>query len=239
MGRLLKVYLMNIFRQKSFYICLFIDILFAVGIPLLSSLVLKAPNTIPVANRILQGLGVGIIPLLFITIFVCSDFTDGAAKNFIARGYTRRQLLFAKFITCLIAMFVYYLVEAIIILILFSKNGLGFNSSNIIMIIGSLIAIVAAIGFYVIIANTAEKLGAAIAINILVYTLMPTVFVIIPVLLKTDINLSKYWVTSLSSFLPEKGATIMDLLKLSGITIIYLVLLFEASNLIIKRKEVK
>lgn len=237
MGRLLKVYFMNIFKSKGYYICLLINILLSIVLPYIANIVTKAPST-TVAKEIVGILGVGIVEVIYITIFVCSDFTDGAAKNFISRGYTRRQLLYVKFIASLIAVYVFFIVQAGLLFAIY-HNSLGFDNSTIIYIVGALISTMAAVGFYVIVANTAEKLGLAIAINIVFFSLVPSLILLLMVILKTDINLSQYWVTTLISLVPSEGAKMMDLLKLSGITLLYLVILFELSNYIIKKKEVK
>ena len=238
MNRLLKVYLLNIFKQKGFYICLFINLLFTVLLPYVAELFVKSA-AIPVADRIIQLVDVGLIAMIYITIFVCSDYTDGAAKNFISRGYTRRQVLYAKFIASLIAVFSFFALNAIVTFAVFFDNGMKFDKSKIIILIGSLIASVAAIGFYVITSNTIEKLSTAITVNVIVYSLVPAAFLLIMTISKIDFDISNYWITGISGLIPKENAGITDLLKVIGITTGYLVLLFELSNYIIKKKEVK
>ena len=71
------------------------------------------------------------------------------------------------------------------------------------------------------------------------YTFIPTVLVLITSILKLNFPISIYWITQLYTLIPEEGAQIIDLIKVIGLTILYLILLFELSNFIIKRKEVK
>lgn len=238
MKRLLKVYLLNIYKQKGFYICLFINMFLIVLVPYLSTTLVKGDPT-PLSTRIISIVSVGLIELIYITLFVCSDYTDGAAKNFISRGYTRRQILYAKFIASIVAVFSFFLINTLVTIIVFYKDGLGFDKSSILALLGAIIASIANIGLYVIIANTIEKMGSSMTTNILVYTFVPTIITLALNLSHANIDLLFYWIGNLPSLIPVKDASILDLLKVTGMTIGYLVLLFELSNYIIKRKEVK
>lgn len=240
MNRIIKVFLKNMFTQKGFYICILIAFILNVFLSFFTNVILSDVKSTTVANQIssLFGSGLDITQVIFITLFVCADFTDGAAKNYIARGYTRRQILTGKFIVTLIGIAVFYLVESLGIFILFSKHGLGFTSGDGIYFIGSIASIIATVGLYVVIANTVEKLGTAMMINILLPSIIVLVLPILTKVLKLSFNLSEYWVSNLIMLLP-KVPTGKDLLLVIGIAFIYLIVLFEFSNYIIKRKEVK
>ena len=238
MKRLLKVYLLNIFKQKSFYICLAIDLFLSVIIGIIASKFSDQPG--PTVGANLPGIfTVTIIPAIYITIFATSDFTDGATKNFIARGYTRRQLLYGKYLASIIAIFTFFIVEGIVHTLGYMGNGFGFDEIFVIKMVGAIISSFAAIGFYVIVSNTLEKLSMAMTFNIILLSFFPMVSSILNSLLKIDFNIQGYWVTSLFSIIPETNAGIIDLLKVLGLTVGYLIILFELSNFIIKRKEVK
>lgn len=240
MNKIIKVFLKNLFTQKGFYICILIAFVLDVFIPFFSNIVLKSGQPITSSSQIcsLFGSGVGIIQTIFITLFVCADFTDGAAKNYIARGYTRREILTSKFIVTLIGISVFYLVEVLGAFILFSKNGLNFTSSDFMYILGCIACIIATTGLYVVIANTVEKLGTAMMINIILPSVIVLALPILDSVLKLNGNLISYWVSNLT-MLMSKAPTGKELFSVIGMSIIYLVILFEFSNFIIKRKEVK
>ncbi len=240
MNRIIKVYLKNVFTQKGFYICLFISSLLSLVFPFMLNVFSKTVNDIKVSSEIITALtgGVGIVETIFITIFVCNDFQEGATKNFISRGYTRRQLLTAKFLVSLIATLAFLLVNIVGIFVLYGKNGINFDNSIILYTIASLAALVVNVGLYVVISNTAEKLGIAIAINLLLPNVVGLLFLAISAAIKTDIILSNYWITGLTSLLSEPPV-FNEMLLVVGLSLAYLVLLFEISNFIIKRKEVK
>ena len=123
--------------------------------------------------------------------------------------------------------------------IFFSKNGLGFDKSIVLYVIGSLFAIAATnVGLYVVISNTAEKIGAAMAINLILPNFIGMVFPIISVITKTKIDYSNYWIGGLTGFM-STTPNLNQTLLVVGLSLLYLVILFEINNLIIKKKEIK
>ena len=237
MNRIIKVYLKNIFTQKAFYVCLGINCL-VILIGFITTFFVKSDVVHTAGSEIVSVLtsGIDIIITVFITLFVCSDYTDGAAKNYISRGYTRRQILTSKFIVSLIAVGVFYLAEAFLAFVLYAKNGLGFEPGSLLQVLGSFAAATATTGLYVVLANTIEKLGTAMMINIILPTTIGIVFPLLSKLVNFDI--SKYWVTGLPDLMSDVP-TISEFLLVLGISLAYLVVLFEVSNYIIKKKEVK
>ena len=240
MNRIIKVYLKNVFNQKGFYICLAINIAMNIIIPFIVGIFTHSNGDATVSSKIISILSgaVGIVEVIFITIFVCSDFSEGATKNFISRGYTRRQVLYAKFIVSMIATFVFLLTNILGTFIFYGKNEMGFDSSIILYAIGAIAALVANVGLYVVISNTVEKLGIAIATNLILPNVVNMVFPLISLAAKTDIDYSKYWITGLTELM-SNTPSFKEMLWVVAISLVYLVILFEVSNFIIKKKEVK
>ena len=240
MNRIIKVYLKNVFTQKGFYICLLINTILSVALPFMLGALTQTGEKMTVASVVLTALssGEGIIETIFITIFVCNDFSEGATKNFIARGYTRRQLLTAKFFVSVISTMVFLLVNIVGTFVFYSKNGMGFDSSIILYVIGSLAVLFANVGLYVVISNTVEKLGIAIAINLILPNVVSLLFPAISAITKSDVNFSNYWISGLTGLM-SYTPTIKEMLLVVGLSFAYLIILFEISNYIIKKKEVK
>ena len=240
MNKILKVFLKNMFTQKGFYICILISFFLNIALTFISGIISNTDNSITVADQLrsLFGSGLDITQTIFITLFVCADFADGAAKNYIARGYSRRQILTCKFIVTLVGILVFYVIQIIGAFIFFSKNGLGFIPGDFLYILGCIASTIATVGLYVVIANTVEKLGTAIMINILLPSIIVLILPIITNVLNLKIELISYWVGNLAMIM-SKIPTIKELLLVVGISLVYLILLFEFSNYIIKRKEVK
>ena len=238
MKRLLKVFLQNIFKQKGFYVCLGISVAIGLIIPFILGLFIKSNDlNMAFSQRLIDCFKLDIILVIFISLFVCSDFTDGTAKNYIARGYTRRQILYAKYIAILISIFIYFIACMLLTFALYAKDGVNLTSTNILVLVGTCIATMAMAGLYVVIANTAEKLSAGMTFNIIIYSFAGLAFTGIGALLKVK-DLENYWLPNIANTMP-KNAGIVDLLFVIGIAAIYLVVLFELSNFIIRRKEVK
>lgn len=240
MSRIIRVYLRNVFKQKAFYISLVISFLLNVLIPFIVGLFVDFIGNETVATEVISALisGIGIVETIYITMFVCSDFTEGATKNYIGRGYTRRQVLNAKYIVSLIAILAFLATYIIGDFICFSKNGLGFDKSIGLLVIGTLFTLAANVGLYVVIANTTEKIGAAMAINLILPNVIGMIFPAITIITKSKVDYSKYWISGLNNIM-SKTPNLNQTLLVVGLSILYLIVLFEISNLIIKKKEIK
>ena len=91
---------------------------------------------------------------------------------------------------------------------------------------------------YVVISNTVEKLGIAIATNLILPNVVNMIFPLISLAAKTDIDYSKDWITGLTELM-SNTPSFKEMLWVVAISLVYLVILFEVSNFIIKKKEVK
>lgn len=123
MGKLLRFEFRKLFRMKSFYVCLLIMAVMAfIGAKLTSSMpkeMVKELSYNLQSNYYGLTGGKGNFTLvmlsIIIPIFVCLDFTNGAIKNVVARGYSRTKIFFSKYIV------------AIFITLVFVLGNMGFN----------------------------------------------------------------------------------------------------------------
>ena len=130
MNRLIKFQVINMFKQKSFYVCLCLLILMG---PILTFIgAFNTPNyeTIKVMPQMVSLLSgeISLLSTIFIALFCCLDFNEGTTKNIIGRGYSRTQVLLSKYIVSLIGLFSFYIISFIVIFCLFGINGLGFEN---------------------------------------------------------------------------------------------------------------
>ena len=63
-------------------------------------------------------------------------------------------------------------------------------------------------------------------------------FPAISAITKSDVNFSNYWISGLTGLM-SYTPTIKEMLLVVGLSFAYLIILFEISNYIIKKKEVK
>lgn len=121
MGKLLKFEFRKLFRQKSFYICgailvgLIILSAFTMNMLMLmeQSMTAEGMSVEMIADTSifsglfmlitsLAGSDFSIVLAVFISLFVCADYTNGTLKNIIARGYGRISVYASKYIVSLI-----------------------------------------------------------------------------------------------------------------------------------------
>ena len=78
----------------------------------------------------------------------------------------------------------------------------------------------------------------AIAINLVLPNILGLVFPAIKLITKSAVDFFKYWISNLTELM-SKTPKVNEVLLVVVLALAYLVLLFEISNYIIKKKEVK
>ena len=236
MHKLLKLQLRNIFHNKLFYVCLIITLLTE---PILDfAMNFKAKAAIKVLPQVVSFLSseVGIISMIVVVLYCCFDFNEGTIKNIIARGYTRKQYLFTKYIASLIGLLVMYIITIIVTAILFIKNGLGFENIMIYQIINSAAGIIAYTVLYATISIILEKNGSAIIACLFGPNIIPLVLSVIDTNFK--LKLVDFWIDSASTKFTEKP-TFNNLTYSILYYAIYTVIFIIIGNQLFKNKEIK
>lgn len=210
MGKLLKFEFRKLQKSKSFYVCLFLSL----GMLLISGFSEKAlmgnPEEIgilyPLAGFVRDTLSNGNAILLtgiFVALFVCEDESCGTIKNIYAKGYSRENVFFAKYIVTLVGVLVIvlldFLVSYLFALAYFDKTA---EKGNLIVdIVGQIVVMLAYHSIFVAISVLMKKTGGAVALNIIGPSMVSLVLTLIDVTLKLkdklkDFLFSNYWVES-------------------------------------------
>ena len=116
MRNILKFEFHKLFRQKSFYICSAIMVVFSVlGIMITKSLAENNPELITGNLSGLSALLSAItsanfvmISGIFIALFVCTDHDNQTIKNIYSRGFSKTKVYISKLIVCLCAVIVMF-----------------------------------------------------------------------------------------------------------------------------------
>lgn len=238
MNRLIKFQVRNMFKQKSFYVCLCLLILMG---PILTFIgAFNTPNyeTIKVMPQMVSLLSgeISLLSTIFIALFCCLDFNEGTTKNIIGRGYSRTQVLLSKYIVSLIGLFSVYIISFTVFFFLFGVNGLGFESAMIYSIINSIFRIIAYTIFFSTISFILEKNGSAIIACLFAPSIIQTLLSLIDSKLKIDI--SKYWITNVSNeFLSDSSLTNLNYSII--FYIIYVMIFVILGVYVAKKKEIK
>lgn len=238
MKKLIKMQVRNVFHNKLFYVCLAIALLLSLGVNSLATLLSKDAAATPALEKVVEQFTseIDIIGMIFITVFCTFDFTEGTTKNIIARGYTKAQLLFSKYIASFIGVLAMILIISAISFLLYIKNGLGYDSTMPMIILVSLFKIIAYTLFYATISFILEKTSSSIIANLFLTNIIMLILGIADSNLKLDI--AKYWIDNVG----DKFATKATLANMPYPIIMYSIysLIFIGIGIYFaKNKEIK
>lgn len=237
MNRLLKLQLRNVFHEKVFYVCLAL-LLTSPLFSFIGSLNANSVDSYKVFPQIMTFLSseLSLIGMIFVCLFTTFDYSSGTLKNIIARGYTKTQVLFSKYIASLIGLFMMYLITIIFIFTLFIKNGVGYDGDMIFLLINNVMLIITQVIMFVTLSFVLEKNGSAIIASLFIPTIIPTVLGLIDTNLK--LNISRFWLGNISnSFVSNPNLSNLWYSLLGYI--IYIIMFVIIGSKLIKNKEVK
>ena len=219
MINLLKADLYKLFKNKSFYICLILSILFSYMTTMMNFAYNSFSNAqsmysllqMPELNGIYMlktSFGVGMLFYsIFIAIFIASEFSWQTIKNIVSRGFSREKIYISKLISCsltsIIITFSYVLVAILYATI---KSGFGklpshFVLSLIKMILLECLVVISITSLFVMIVFLIKGIAGSVATNLLINFFSGDLIVIaitllLEKILKKDIDVGKYWLFS-------------------------------------------
>ncbi len=236
MKNLLKMQITNMFHNKLFYICLGISVTLQILFNAFDLISMPSSlKAMPQAIGIISG-GLDLLCIIFIALFSCNDFNDGTTKNIIARGYTKNELLLSKYVISALGTFIIILSLALVMFISYLKNGIGYESSMLLIIINSIIKIGAFVVFYSTMSFLLEKNSTAILSCLFVPTIITSVLRIVDS--KLNVHISNYWIENLSN----KFISNPSLSKFIPATLgylAYIIIIVIVAIQILKKKEIK
>lgn len=216
MRDLLRFEFRKLRTQKSFYICLAIMIAMILITGITYKVILEY---MPDTAAAVETEGGGILPktfsgfllgfvsasmfsmltAIFVSIAVCDDYDNQIVKNIYARGYSRENCYFAKLIYVLAVTTFMFLCSLIFAAVIggafFGFNGV--NGKTFILLGGQYIVCMSGVAFSFAIASAIRKLGATIAINIIVPMIIPLLLELADTLLKIKgFKIEEIWVSS-------------------------------------------
>lgn len=264
MKQLLRFEFYKLFRQKSLYICLGISLVF-LAISIYSSYALmqlmldemamemgpemgeifglSSGDFFTGAYFLINAIPSASLPLLLpivISLFVCSDYQNGAIKTVESIGYSRSKIYFAKYLAVVwISVFFSYVAVFFGWILGSLLFGIGTDYSYR-MLLHLLLQILVAIALSTLtffFAQWFRKATGAIACGILIPGFIASILEFIELLnYEKDLKLTPYWFSSALAELSDLSLTNTDLLRIGLVTLGY-ILLFVILGLFIARKK--
>ncbi len=250
MGRLMHFELHKLIRQKSFYICLIVAV--ALLFATVYTTVLLTKDTAEPADVGVDGMDVMIGAVsggalnmvigVFVPLFVCEDYASGTIRNIITRGYTRLGIFSAKLISVLLAAAVMTLAciasGYIIGAVLGGAGEQSFDASVVKLLLCQLAVMLAEAALFYAVSSILQKTGGAIAICLVLPMVMSILLALADTALaEKEIELSGYWIDSISSTLNSFEASGDDMKKALLASLCYFAAASAGSFLLISKRE--
>ncbi|MBO4219856.1 MAG: ABC transporter permease [Clostridia bacterium] len=241
----------KLFRSKYFYIITAVSVLFV----LLSGLTSKAISDAIIENgetvqpysaylftKSALGGTYTLFVAIFVALFATEDSTSGTLKNIYAKGYTRNQVYFSKYLVSLISVLV---ISAVTVLFAYSYsysiwgNDLKPTDHVFLIFVGQFLGIAAYHAIFFAISTTFGKVGSAIALNIIGPMAVALVLGLGDAFIKSEnTKLTSFWVDSLFSNFTTSDSN----QKMLGIGIVFFTVYIAAAiligSLVNRKKEI-
>ena len=247
MNKLVKLELRNLFRQKSFLICLIISTsLIVIGIlasNFLNNLAKQAGEVdfllgVNAFDNFIGYLGGGNLSLLLaitVSIYFGSEASDGTVKNIISKGYKRSEFFISKVICVIIMTIIFILTAVIFNYLICIVMGIDLGTFNISTFACVSLTIIAEAIMFSSISFIIFKTSANIVANICIPMLLPLGLTLLDVLAKLKFKIADFWIGNTSALFNNTS-------KLPFMIIVsacYIVIFIILGITLTKRKEIK
>ena len=247
MARLLKFEFRKLTRMKSFYICLLISLAFSalmvVSQVFLSDATGAADNSKLAFASLAAAPNNGQLVILlavFVSLFICSDYTEGTIKNIISRGYSRSQVYVAQYVTMIVTGLIFAILNMVFGFVLTAAFlGLGKPIEHMIpIVLIDLLLVIGCVSLYHFFAVLFRRNGGSIAMGILFPICIGIVISILTLLVKReDLNLGVLELSNCMSILAGAAVTTKEIVLVALSGLVYSVLFGVAGFFTIRRRE--
>lgn len=247
MNKLVKFELRNLFKQKSFLICLIISTsLIIIGILASNFLnkmaeqsgetdILLGVNAFDSFIGYVAGGNLGLLLAITISIYFGAEASDGTIKNIIAKGYKRSEFFISKVICVVIMTLIFIITGLIFNYLMCMIMGIDLGSFNLASFGCVTLAVIAEAIMFSSLSFIIFKTGANIVANICIPMLLPLVLALLDILLKIDVDISDFWIENTFKLFNNSSKYPFMII----VSICYIVVFSILGITLTKRKEIK
>lgn len=247
MNRLIKFEFRNLFKQKSFLICLIISTaLIIIGILASNFLnkmaaqtgetdILLGVNAFDSFMGYVAGGNLGLLLAITISIYFGAEASDGTIKNVIAKGYKRSDFFISKVICVVIMTLIFIITGLIFNYLMCMIIGIDLGTFDFISLGCVSLGVIAEAIMFSSLSFIIFKTGANIVANICIPMLLPLILTLLDVLLKLDVTISDFWIENTFKLFTNSSKIPFMLI----ISICYIVVFSILGITLTKRKEIK
>lgn len=250
MNKLIKLELRNLFKQKSFLICLIISTSLVVIGVLASNLLNKMAVSAGTDNILLGvnafdsivgyliGGNITLLLAIVVSIYFGSEASNGTVKNIVSKGCSRGQFFISKLISVIAITLVFIITAIIFNYIMCFIVGIKIDSFSLehLTKFGCItLAIISEVIMFSSLSFIIFKTGANIVANICIPMLFPLVLSLTDVLIKAKIKLSDFWIENTTTLITNNSKIPFIII----VSICYIIIFIILGITITKRKEIK
>ncbi|MGN0354708.1 MAG: ABC transporter permease [Muricoprocola sp.] len=242
-------------KSSSFWICLLICAFFAALMPfaLQQAVASGEPDVQDLSLSAVEIIGyclssptLSLVAAVFVSIFVSGEFHYGTMKNYISKGFRREHIFLSKFAVCAFAVTAMFGVFVPVIMISgtiflgFDPHGV-FQLANFVMVLlVSWLLFMAYVAVFVAVSTILRSNGAAIATNICIVSIFPTLLQALDFLFgRIGFKISPLWIEEKLSAVTSLPLPSGALLAGTITAIVYLLLVNMGGIYLFKRHDVK
>ena len=247
MKKLIKFELRNLFKQKSFLICLLISSsLIIIGIlasNFLNEMAKKAEESDVLLGvtafdsfmGYVVGGNLGLLLAITISIYFGAEASDGTIKNIISKGYTRGEFFVSKVIGVVLMTLVFIITGLIFNYLMCLIMSIDLGTFDLAKFGCVSLCVIAEAVMFSSLSFIIFKTGANIVANICIPMLFPLALTLMDVLLKWDVAISNFWIENTFRLFTDSSKFLFMVI----VSICYIVVFSVLGITLTKRKEIK
>ncbi len=187
-----------------------------------------------------------IVFAVFISLFVCSDYTNGTLKNIIARGFGRISIYASKYIVSLTAATLYtifcWVMGFLSGTIFWGAGSLAENETILnfaVILLVQLLSVYAYTSMFFLISTLLKKTGGSIAVGIIAPVVIVMIISLLDALMnKENFSFSDYWLDNCFIELAATSVASDVMVRCFVCLLIYTIIFTVAGHLVCSKNEV-
>lgn len=218
MGKLIRFEFCKLIKNRAFYICLGVQLLLS-GLTIYLNEMLKEEIGALAINMTRLSCVMTAVPTssismmlgIFIALFVCEDYTLGTIRTILARGYTRMEVFFSKYLAVLATAFVMTVATLFFSIMLgiffFLGDEVSFGGEQIRILLSQFVVVIAYTSLFFAVATMLQKTGSSIAFCVVIPMMFSILLQVLDMAFaEKEIVVSSYWLDGL--FTSISGVTV-------------------------------
>jgi ABC-type transport system involved in multi-copper enzyme maturation permease subunit len=260
---LLSAEFFKLFRRKSFYICLAILLVLIVIFGIATKVLLESEampaeqlEQISMAAADMSGAKqlaatfadsdtFSLILAIFVSLFICTDYSSGTIKNTCSRGYSRFKIYLSKLVVAWFVAAVYIVLSVITrylvygTLFEFGTVTSGMMKEFLVICGTEMLIYMALTSIFVFISTLTKVSGIAIAVNVSLSMFVALILQLLDMFSDLNINFSNYWLVSVGAEISRFNIAEGVIIRIVMVSGVYLAVFLALGFSLFQKEDIK